>query len=133
MLSEYTIVKKGIKIVRDYKSDIPDIFVDKNKLEQVFLNLFLNAAQAMDNGILTIKSWNDENFCYVSVSDTGKGIPPSILPKIFDPFFTTKGVGEGTGLGLTVSKAIVEQHKGKITVETSEKGSTFVVTLPLIE
>ncbi len=132
MLSEYTIANKGIKIVKDLRDDIPDIFVDQNKLEQVFLNLILNAAEAMDEeGVLTLKSWHDDNYCYVSVSDTGKGIPSYILPKIFDPFFTTKGVGKGTGLGLTVSKAIIEQHKGKIMVETSTGGSTFVVKLPI--
>jgi signal transduction histidine kinase len=133
IISEYTISKKGITIVRGLKDDIPDIFVDRNKLEQVFLNLFLNAAQAMDEkGVLTIKSWNDDDFCYISVSDTGKGIPASIRPKIFDPFFTTKAMGEGTGLGLTVSKAIIEQHEGALLVETSEKGSIFTVKLPLL-
>lgn len=132
ILSEYTISKKGIRIVRDFTNDIPEMMLDSNKLEQVFLNLILNAAQAMDeNGILGIKTFKDNNFCYISVSDTGKGIPNDILPKIFSPFFTTKVVGEGTGLGLTVSKAIIEQHKGELTVETSEKGSTFTVKLPL--
>lgn len=133
IISEYTISRKGIIIVKEFKDDLPDIFVDQNKLEQVFLNLFLNAAQSMDEkGILKIKSWNDDNFCYISVSDTGKGIPEDILSRIFDPFFTTKEVGEGTGLGLTVSKAIIEQHKGELLTETSEKGSTFTVKLPLI-
>ncbi len=80
-------------------------------------------------GVLTIRTWSENNFCNVSVSDTGKGIPPAVLTKIFDPFFTTKEVGEGTGLGLTVSKSIVEQHKGKITVDTSDKGTTFTVKL----
>lgn len=133
IISEYTISKKGITIVRELKNDIPDIFVDRNKLEQVFLNLFLNAAQAMDEkGIMTITSWNDDKFCYVSVSDTGKGISACILPKIFDPFFTTKAMGEGTGLGLTVSKAIIEQHEGELLVETSGTGSKFTVKLPLL-
>ncbi len=134
ILSEYTISKKGIKILRDFKEDIPEILLDSNKLEQVFLNLFINAAQAMDEkGILKIKTYQDNKFCYVSVSDTGGGIPKDILSKIFDPFFTTKAVGEGTGLGLTVSKAIIEQHKGELTVEASQAGSTFTVKLPLIQ
>ncbi len=133
IISEYTISRKGITIVRNFKDDLPDIFVDRNKLEQVFLNLFLNAAQSMDEkGILTIKSWNDDYYCYISVSDTGKGIPENIQSKIFDPFFTTKSVGEGTGLGLTVSKAIIEHHEGELLVETSEKGSKFTIKLPLL-
>jgi len=133
ILSEYTISKKGIKVVRDFRDDIPEILLDSNKLEQVFLNLIINAAQAMDEkGILGIKTFKDDNFCYASVSDTGWGIPEDILPKIFTPFFTTKSIGEGTGLGLTVSKAIIEQHKGELTVETSDAGSTFTIKLPLI-
>ncbi|MCX8030835.1 MAG: DUF3365 domain-containing protein [Thermodesulfovibrionales bacterium] len=132
ILSEYTILKKGIKIEKDLSNDIPEMLLDANKLEQVFLNLLINAAQAMDKGgILSIKTYIEDNFCCLAISDTGPGIPPEILSKIFTPFFTTKPVGEGTGLGLTVSKAIVEQHKGEINVKTSEKGSTFIVKLPL--
>jgi signal transduction histidine kinase len=132
ILSEYTISAKGIKIIKDLKPDLPDIFVDPHKLEQVLLNLIINAFQAMEEeGILTIKSWNDDNYCYISISDTGRGIPKEILPKIFDPFFTTKP-GEGTGLGLTVSKAIIDQHNGELLVEISDKGSTFIVKLPLV-
>lgn len=133
ILSEYTISKKGIKIKKDLNEDIPEMLIDANKLEQVFLNLLINAAQAMDEkGILSIKTYKDDKFCYIAVSDTGKGIPDDILPRIFTPFFTTKPVGEGTGLGLTVSKAIVEQHKGELTVETSQAGSTFTIKLPIL-
>ncbi|MFZ5998779.1 MAG: c-type heme family protein [Nitrospirota bacterium] len=130
-LTEYVIAKKGIRLVKGL-SEIPDLMVDANKLEQVFLNLIINAVQAMESGgTLTIRSWSRETTCTVSVSDTGKGIPRDIISKIYDPFFTTKEVGEGTGLGLTVSKAIIEQHKGSITVETSGEGTTFTVTLPI--
>lgn len=132
-LTEYTTVQKGIKIIKDLSSNAPELMVDANKLEQVFLNLIINAIQAMDEGgVLTVRTWVEGNFFNISVSDTGKGIPPDILNKIFDPFFTTKEVGEGTGLGLTVSKSIIEQHKGEITVNTSEKGTTFIVKLPVI-
>lgn len=131
-LSEYTISKKGIAIKKDLANNLPDLMIDSNKLEQVFLNLFINAAQAMDvGGILLIRTRTDGRFCNISVSDTGKGIPEELLTKIFDPFFSTKEVGEGTGLGLTVSKAIIEQHKGELTVDSSEKGSTFTVRIPL--
>ncbi|HEX8949324.1 MAG TPA: DUF3365 domain-containing protein [Dissulfurispiraceae bacterium] len=131
-LSEYLITRKGIILVKEIAGGIPDLMVDSNKLEQVFLNLLLNAVQAMDSGgILKIRAWHEKGLCLVSVADTGKGIPRDIITKIFDPFFTTKGVGEGTGLGLTVSKAIVEQHKGSLEVDTSEKGTVFTVRLPV--
>ncbi len=131
-LSEYTILKKGIKLVEHLSGDIPAIMVDPNKLEQVFLNLIINAVQAMEGGgVLTIRTESDESACRVSFTDTGKGIPRDVITRIFDPFFTTKDTGEGTGLGLSVSKAIIEQHKGDITVKTSEEGTTFTVHLPL--
>lgn len=131
-LVDYTIAKKEIKLIKDLSDNMPEVMADPNKLEQVFLNLIINAIQAMnEGGVLTINTWCENNFCNVSISDTGKGISSDILNKIFDPFFTTKEVGEGTGLGLTVSKSIVEQHKGEITVETSDKGTTFTVRIPM--
>jgi signal transduction histidine kinase len=131
-LSEYIIVRKDIELIKELSPDMPDLMVDSNKLEQVFLNLIINAVQSMDGGgVLTIRTWSDGSACNVSVIDTGKGIPSEVISRIFDPFFSTKGVGEGTGLGLTVSKAIVEQHKGKIEVSTSEKGSIFTVRIPI--
>ncbi|MFO0751955.1 MAG: DUF3365 domain-containing protein [Thermodesulfovibrionales bacterium] len=132
-LAGYTLGKRGISLVKELSPSMPVMQVDANKLEQVFLNLIMNAAQAMEGGgVLTIRTWCEGAWGSVSVSDTGKGIPPEVLPKIFSPFFTTKGVGEGTGLGLTVSRAIVEQHKGAIRVETSEKGTTFTVQVPMV-
>ncbi|MEK6700458.1 MAG: ATP-binding protein [Nitrospirota bacterium] len=131
-LSEYTILKKGIKLVEQLSGDLPALMVDPNKLEQVFLNLIINAVQAMEGGgVLTIRTESDESKCRVSFTDTGKGIPREVITRIFDPFFTTKDTGEGTGLGLSVSKALIEQHKGDITVKTSEEGTTFTVQLPL--
>jgi len=131
-LSEYTLSKRDIRITRHLSQDIPDLNVDANKIEQVFLNLFINAAQAMgQGGELAISTRSDEHFCYISVSDNGPGIPEDIRSKVFDPFFTTKGVGQGTGLGLTVSKAIIEQHEGALTMESSDEGTTFSIALPL--
>ena len=128
----YTLRSKEISVVTELASDMPDLPADANKLEQVFLNLIINAAQTMEvGGVLTIRTRHEAAWCFVSVSDTGKGISPEVLQKIFDPFFTTKGVGEGTGLGLSVSKAIIEQHRGEIKVETSEYGTTFTVQLPV--
>lgn len=131
-LTEYTIGKKGILLVKRLSPDCPDLMADANKLEQVLLNLIINALQAMEpGGVLTISTWVEGNSCRLSVSDTGKGIAADIVSRIFDPFFTTKGVEEGTGLGLTVSKAIIEQHKGRIAVTTSPQGTSFTVELPL--
>ena len=91
------------------------------------------AVQAMKGGgVLTIRTTVAEGVCRVEVSDTGSGIPPSVLPRIFDPFFTTKSEGEGTGLGLSVSLGIAERHGGKILVESEVgKGTTFTLCLPL--
>ena len=132
-LAEYLTSKKEIRIIKHFSSDIPQIMVDRNKMEQVFLNLILNAVQAMDSreGVLTIDTSLSDGFCTASFADNGPGIPDDVLPCIFDPFFTTKAVGEGTGLGLSVSKSIVEQHSGRIIVENSEKGARFTVKLSL--
>jgi signal transduction histidine kinase len=107
--------------------------VDRHMIEQVLMNLILNAVQAMKHGgTLTIRTSVVEGVCRVDVTDTGSGIPASILPRIFDPFFTTKGEGEGTGLGLSVNLGIAERHGGKILVESEVgKGTTFTLCLPV--
>ncbi|GAB4538602.1 MAG: DUF3365 domain-containing protein [Thermodesulfovibrionia bacterium] len=132
-LTEYLITKRGINVIKVTPEDIPDIMVDRNKIEQAFLNIVINAIQAMDEkgGVLRIEASVKDNSCIISFSDTGSGIPPNILHRIFEPFFTTKPVGEGTGLGLSVSKSIIEQHNGNIDVETSDKGTTFKIELPI--
>ncbi|MDH4327679.1 MAG: PAS domain S-box protein [Nitrospira sp.] len=112
---------------------LPNVMVDSHMIEQVLMNLILNAVQAMKNGgQLTIRTFVAEGGCLVEVGDTGSGIPPSVLPRVFDPFFTTKGEGEGTGLGLSVNLGIVERHGGKILVESEVgKGTTFTLCLPV--
>ncbi|MCX7794645.1 MAG: DUF3365 domain-containing protein [Thermodesulfovibrionales bacterium] len=132
-LTEYIITKKGITVIKDFASDIPELMIDRNKMEQVFLNVILNAIQAMDGGkgLLNIKTSVEKGKCLISFTDTGPGIPEHILPRIFDPFFSTKPVGEGTGLGLSVSKSIIEQHNGEIRVYSSERGTTFIIELPI--
>jgi PAS domain S-box-containing protein len=113
--------------------DVPSVMVDRHMIEQVLMNLILNAVQAMKNGgVLTIRTSVAEGVCRVEVNDTGSGIPASVLPRVFDPFFTTKGEGEGTGLGLSVNLGIVERHGGKILVESEVgKGTTFTLCLPV--
>lgn len=133
VLINYPISKKNINITNHLADDIPEISIDENKMSQVFMNIIINALQSMDEGgTLTISTSAENGFCVVSLEDTGAGIPPEIIPNIFEPFFTTKAVGEGTGLGLSVSKGIVEQHGGIIEVESEAgKGTTFRVKLPL--
>jgi len=112
--------------------DIPLVKCYPQQLSQVFLNLLINAAQAIDGqGVITVRTWSDSRSVFVSVSDTGRGIPAGILSRIFEPFFTTKAVGSGTGLGLSISYGIVKNHGGRIEAQSEVgKGSTFTVTIP---
>ena len=112
--------------------DLPPVTCSPSQLNQVFLNLITNAAQAMDEpGAILIRSWFDDAFVHVSVHDNGKGMPKEVVERIFDPFFTTKPVGEGTGLGLAICYQIIEQHGGRIRVASEEgRGTKFVVSLP---
>jgi len=125
--------KKGIKTVKDLCADMPLVPVDPDKIEQVFLNIIINAVHAMgERGTLFISSAIEGDTCIISIKDTGPGIDPEILPQIFDPFFTTKEPGKGTGLGLAVCRAIVQQHGGSIEVETEKgAGATFIIKLPI--
>ncbi|MFC2088485.1 sensor histidine kinase, partial [Calditrichota bacterium] len=126
------------KITIETKIDenLPPLHVDKNLLIQVFLNLFINAIDAMaDGGKLSIKVSKEKRTGFISIliSDTGSGIPSHLLKSIFNPFFTTKPTSKGTGLGLSVSKGIIEKHGGDIEVESKVgEGTTFTVHLPII-
>lgn len=123
----------NINIFRDYQTDLPPIMVDENQIEQVFVNMLINASQSMPKGgNITIKTFkeNGESVC-LQIIDTGCGIAEEDLEKIFEPFFTTKSE-KGTGLGLSVSYGIIERHGGKISVQSKVKeGTTFTITLPL--
>lgn len=122
----------GIIVERDYRNVPPAIQADPSEIEQIFTNLFLNSIHEMpDGGVLRVVLDCDDTHISARVSDTGKGIPEKNLPNIFDPFFTSKS--RGSGLGLSVVLRIVKTYKGKIEVEqTSDKGTTFRVTLPLV-
>jgi two-component system NtrC family sensor kinase len=117
---------------RDF-GNIPEIICFPQQLNQVFLNLLINAAQAMETqGNITVRTWSDNDWVCVSVADTGKGIPDEMQGRVFEPFFTTKEAGKGTGLGLSISADIVRKHGGEITVtSTVGSGATFTVRLPL--
>lgn len=126
---------RKIEIVLDLGDHLPDIDGDVNQLQQVLVNLALNSSAAMpDGGTLSIRTFADGGLVLMRVADTGCGIKPEHLDKIFDPFFTTKPVGEGTGLGLSVSYGIVEQHGGTIEVESEPgKGTVFTLAFPAAE
>jgi signal transduction histidine kinase len=127
---------KSVSVDKHF-GDIPAIICSPSQINQVFLNLVTNAAQAMDEGqggqgTLTLTTRSENDGVAVDVADNGKGIPPEVLPKIFDPFFSTKEIGKGTGLGLSISYKIVEQHGGRISVESQPgTGTKFTVWLPL--
>ena len=123
----------NITLVRDY-GKLPMIEAFAGQLNQVWMNLLVNAAQAVGSGggEVRIATRDDGEFVSIAVSDTGGGIAPENLNRIFDPFYTTKPVGEGTGLGLSISFGIVQRHGGKIAVKTAvNQGTTFTVTLPV--
>jgi two-component system, NtrC family, sensor kinase len=126
-------ILKSVKVTRQF-GEVPAITCAPSQINQVFLNLITNAAQALApaNGEITLATRAQAEGVVVEVADNGKGIPPEVLPKIFDPFFTTKEAGKGTGLGLSISYKIVEQHGGRIKVDSQVgKGTRFTVWLPL--
>jgi signal transduction histidine kinase len=134
-LARNQISMSGIKIELQVTENLPCIHGDGQKLQQVFLNLILNAADASDKGgkiqVIALPDSRSGNVA-IKVVDYGHGIPKHVLPTVFDPFFTTKAKGKGTGLGLSVSQGIVAKHGGKIAVSSEEgSGSIFTVTLPV--
>jgi len=127
-----TYVRGGdIALQTDIQPDLPDLVADPDQLEQVFVNLILNACRAMpDGGRVTIRARADGQHVYAEVADSGVGIAPDELHHIFDPFYS--GFRHGAGLGLTICQRIVEAHGGRIDVQSSPgQGSTFRVELPL--
>jgi two-component system NtrC family sensor kinase len=134
-LVERQAVFQNIRIARNLDSQVPLLLLDANQIQQVFMNILLNAADAMANqGTLTISSSHvpGDSFVQVKFTDTGCGIPEENLNKIFDPFFTTKADKKGTGLGLAVSYGIIDRHRGRIEVQSEAgRGTTFTIHLPL--
>jgi two-component system, NtrC family, sensor kinase len=115
--------------------DIPLIRCYPQQINQVFMNLLVNAAQAIDKqGEITVKTWHVDSSIYASVTDTGCGMTPAVMNRIFEPFYTTKDVGKGTGLGLSIIYDIIKNHNGEISVESEPgQGTTFTVRLPVTE
>jgi len=127
-------IKYKAEIVREY-GEIPQIECNLSQLNQVFMNLLVNAAHAIaDKGSITIKTGRSDNHAevWIKIKDNGMGIAPENFKRIFDPFFTTKPVGKGTGLGLSLSYGIIQSHHGRIDLEsTLGVGTAFTITLPI--
>jgi signal transduction histidine kinase len=130
--------QSNISIFEALAAGLPHVFADPHQVQQVLLNLIINGEQAMlganGRGTLIIRTWHDplRDAVVLEVHDDGPGVPEDVQPRIFDPFFTTKEVGKGTGLGLTVAYAIVQEHNGRITVKSAEGGgASFCVELPV--
>jgi two-component system NtrC family sensor kinase len=128
----------NITIIDALAAGLPPVFADGYQIQQVLLNLVINAEQAMlganGRGTLVVRTWhdNESDAVILEINDDGPGIPDEVQPKIFDPFFTTKDVGKGTGLGLTVAYAIVQEHGGRIRLESKPSaGASFFVELPI--
>jgi signal transduction histidine kinase len=127
-----TELKYKATVVKQY-AGIPDIECMPSQLNQVFMNLLVNAAQAIEvHGTITLRTGREGDKVWVEVQDTGSGIKTEQMDRVFDPFFTTKAIGKGVGLGLAMSYGIVQKHDGEITVKSEVGvGSVFRVTLPI--
>jgi two-component system NtrC family sensor kinase len=130
----------NITIIDALASGLPQVFADPHQMQQVLLNLVINAEQAMisthGRGTLILRTWHDpeRGAVVLEVNDDGPGVPDDLQPKIFDPFFTTKEVGKGTGLGLTVAYAIIQEHGGRLTMKSQpEGGASFFIELPVTD
>jgi signal transduction histidine kinase len=131
-LVEHQFQKTGVTTRLSLSDSLPRIRGNTGKLQQVFLNLFLNARDAMPSGgLLSIRTWSEHGYAHVEVADTGQGIAPENLARIYDPFFTTKGAKKGTGLGLSITYGIVQEHNGIIEVDSSlGQGTRFRLEFP---
>ena len=136
---------RGIEVVWDLEQNLPLIMAEPQRLEQVFINLLINARDAIDEKWqspqppqgekkITLKTRSNSHRIRVEINDTGTGIPKAILDRIYEPFFTTKKVGQGTGLGLSISYGIIQECKGSIkVVSNNDEGAGFILTFPIAD
>ena len=134
-LLEHQFRNGNVQVRKDFASEALIVPSVEHKLQQIFLNLFINARDAMPKGgWLSITTRVEGGQAVIEVADTGAGIQPDHLSRIYDPFFTTKPIGQGTGLGLSITYGIVREHGGVITCESGEgKGTTFRLAFPLAQ
>lgn len=134
-LVDQHIIMRNVELSLNLDPELPTFYGLRNKIEQVFLNLVINAAEAMEGkGLLELTSWadRDDGFIYIRFRDHGPGMAKEAAQRIFEPFYTTKARGRGTGLGLAISHGIIKQHEGRIEVETEPgQGASFTLVLPL--
>jgi CheY-like chemotaxis protein len=133
---QYDIRSSGVQIVKEFESDLPDVFADANQLEQVLLNLVKNGMESMQGNsrekVLKIRTWSQANNVKIEVIDHGNGIPPQVLEKIFDPSANLQEVGAGLGFGLNISFHIIKDHSGGLSARTNPAGGTiFMIELPV--
>jgi PAS domain S-box-containing protein len=137
LMVQHTLKQSNVKLQTEIDEALPPLLGQPGQLEQVFTNLINNARDAMEGAPkrqLTIRTWQEGNSLCASVQDTGSGMPPAVKKRIFDSFFTTKERGKGTGLGMSIVRRIVEEHNGRIDLESEEGcGTTFTVSLPMVK
>lgn len=127
-------INDNIIIQEKFQKDLPLVIINSVEIEQVFVNLIINAIDAIKQGIIIIETSIDENNIVVNIIDNGPGIPKDVINQLFTPFFTTKAVGKGTGLGLSISQNIIQDHGGSIkATNNKDQGATFTISLPIAE
>lgn len=135
-LRRYELATSGIGLTTDLQDDLPNTMADAHQLQQVFLNVLVNAEQAMlgttSAGAISVKTRQVGNTIQVTIADNGPGMTEAVLTRAFDPFYTTKSIGQGTGLGLSICYGIVQEHGGDIRVDSQVgEGTTFTIELPI--
>jgi PAS domain S-box-containing protein len=136
-LRSYEFGSANIRLFESYGEGLPSVVVNPEEIQQVILNLILNAEQAMRaahrGGTLTVTTKCDDTKVLIEIQDDGPGVPPALAGRVFEPFFSTKEVGEGTGLGLSIAMGIAEAHGGTLTLVPTEKGACFRMSLPAVD
>jgi two-component system, NtrC family, sensor kinase len=136
-LRSYEFGSANIRLFERYRETLPEVVVNPEEIQQVILNLILNAEQAMRTahrgGTLTVTTDQVDETVTIEIQDDGPGVPPALAGRVFEPFFSTKEVGEGTGLGLSIAMGIAEAHGGTLTLVPTDKGACFRLSLPGID